>query len=152
MNKYAMETIVGIFVLIGILGIAYMTVNFAEVDFLGGHSYPLMAKFSKVTGLKSGADVEMLGLKIGKVEGFSMDQENQMALVRLRIHQGIKIYDDGIASIKTRGLIGDQYVGIDAGGAGDLLKPGDTIVDTEAPIDIEELISKYAFGDVKKQE
>jgi phospholipid/cholesterol/gamma-HCH transport system substrate-binding protein len=90
----------------------------------------------------------MLGLEIGRVEKFEMDQENQVAVVTLKINNGIDIYDDAIASIKTEGLIGDKFVSIDAGGGGDLLANGDTITDTESPTDIMELVSKYAFGDV----
>jgi phospholipid/cholesterol/gamma-HCH transport system substrate-binding protein len=61
------------------------------------------------------------------------------------------VYDDAIASIKTAGLIGDRFVSIDAGGAGDLLKEGDTIIETESPVEIGDLIRKYAFGDVKNE-
>jgi phospholipid/cholesterol/gamma-HCH transport system substrate-binding protein len=68
----------------------------------------------------------------------------------MRIQKGVKIYDDAIASIKTEGIIGDRYVSIDAGGGGTLLKAGDAIVETEAPADLMDLVSKYAFGDVKK--
>jgi phospholipid/cholesterol/gamma-HCH transport system substrate-binding protein len=92
----------------------------------------------------------MLGIELGRISKFEMDQEEQVAIVELRVNKGIKVYDDAIASIKTSGLIGDKYVSIDAGGSGDLLKAGDTIAETESPPDIGELISKYAFGDVKK--
>ncbi|MFQ5484873.1 MAG: MlaD family protein, partial [Desulfobacterales bacterium] len=88
---------------------------------------------------------------IGRVAGFMMDQENQMAVVESKIKKGLKIYDDAIASIKTAGLIGDKYIGIDPGGGGNLLKPGETITETESPIDIGELIGKYAFGNVNKK-
>ena len=67
-------------------------------------------------------------------------------------YPGVKIYDDAMASIKTNGLLGDRYVKIDAGGGGGLLKAGATITDTEPPVDIMELISKYAFGDVEKKQ
>ena len=80
-----------------------------------------------------------------------MDQEEQMVIVEFKIKNGIKVYDDAIASIKTAGLIGDKYVSIDPGGGGDLLKPGDTITETEAPVNISDLIGKYAFGDVEKK-
>lgn len=152
MKKYAMETVVGVFVFIGILGIAYMTINFAEVDFLGEKSYTLLAKFNTVSGLKTGAAVEMVGLKVGRVEKFTLDQENQRAVVELSINNGIKVYDDAIASIKTSGLIGDKLINLDPGGSDDLLGPGDTITETESPLDLQELISKYAFGDVEKGE
>lgn len=148
MKKYTQETVVGIFVVIGLLAIAYMTVKLGNVGFLGEQSYSLYAKFSSVTGLRAGNPVNMLGLEIGRVESFEMDQENLVAVVQLKIDNGIKIYDDAIASIKTEGLIGDKFVSIDPGGGGDLLAGGDTITDTESPTDIMELISKYAFGDV----
>ena len=148
MKKYTQETVVGIFVVVGLFAIAYMTVKLGNVGFLGENSYSLYAKFSTVTGLRTGNPVNMLGLEIGRVESFKMDQENQVAVVELKINNGIKIYDDAIASIKTEGLIGDKFISIDAGGSGDLLKDGDLITDTESPTDIMDLVSKYAFGDV----
>jgi phospholipid/cholesterol/gamma-HCH transport system substrate-binding protein len=81
-----------------------------------------------------------------------MDQENQVAVVEFKINNGIEVYDDAIASIKTEGLIGDKFVSIDAGGGGDLLANGDIIADTESPTDIMDLVSKYAFGDVGGEE
>ena len=148
MKKYTQETVVGIFVVIGLLAIAYMTVKLGNVGFLGENSYTLYAKFNKVTGLKTGNPVTLLGLDIGRVESFKLDQEDLLVLVDLKINNGIKIYDDAIASIKTEGLIGDKFVSIDPGGGGDLLKSGGTITDTESPTDIMDLVSKYAFGDV----
>ncbi len=150
MKKYSNETIAGIFVIIGLLCLGYMTVQLGNVSIFGDDSYSLYARFTSVSGLRVGNPVEMLGMEIGKVSRFKMDQEDQLAVVGLKIKNGIKIYDDAIASIKTAGLIGDKYVSIDAGG-GDLLKQGDTIIETEAPADIGDLISKYAFGDVEKK-
>ncbi len=148
MKKYSKETVVGIFVVIGLLAIGYMTVKLGKAGFGGGNSYSLIAKFNQVTGLREGNAVYMLGLEIGQVKKFSLDQENQQVVVELMIDKGIEIYDDAIASIKTEGLIGDKYVAIDPGGGGDLLAAGDTITDTNSPTDIMDLISKYAFGDV----
>jgi phospholipid/cholesterol/gamma-HCH transport system substrate-binding protein len=148
MKKYTQETVVGVFVVIGLFAIAYMTVKLGNVGFLGEQSYSLIAKFSSVTGLRTGSPVNMLGLEVGRVQSFEMDQENQVAVVTLKINNGIEIYDDAIASIKTEGLIGDKFISIDAGGGGDLLENGDTITDTESPTDLMDLVSKYAFGDV----
>ena len=150
MKKYANETIAGIFVLIGLLCVAYMTVKLGNISLFGGDSYFLKARFTSVSGLRIGNPIEMLGMEIGQVTGFRMDQEDQMAEVALKIKNGIKIYDDAIASIKTAGLIGDKYISVDAGGGGEVLKNGDAITETESPLDLGELISKYAFGDVKK--
>jgi len=152
MQKYAHETVVGIFVVIGLVCVGYMTAKLGDVSLFGDDSYTLYARFNSVSGLRVANSVEMLGMEIGKVAGFKLDQDDLLAMVELRIKPDIKIYDDAIASIKTAGLIGDKYVSIDPGGADDLLKPGDTITETESPVDIGELISKYAFGDVEEEE
>ena len=152
MKKYSMETTVGIFVVICLLCVAYLTLKLGDVSMLGDSSYPLFARFTSVSGLKVGSPVEMLGMQIGRVAGFAMDQKDQVALVELRIGNGVEIYDDAMASIKTNGLLGDRFVKIDGGGGGGLLKPGGTITETEPPVDILELIGKYAFGDVEKKQ
>lgn len=145
-----METVVGIFVVLGLICVGYMTVKLGKLNLWGNDSYSLIAKFSSVSGLRKGNPVNILGIEVGRVERITMDQDNQKAVVEIKVKNDIKIYDDAIASIKTEGLIGDKYLNIDPGGGGDLLKPNGTIVDTQAPVDIEQLISKYAFGEVKK--
>jgi len=148
MKKYSNETIVGIFVVLGLAAISFMAVRLGNVSLFGDNTYTLYAPFSTVNGLHVGNSVEMLGLEIGRVAAFRMDQDKQQAVAELHIQKGIHVYDDAIASIKTAGLIGDKFVAIDPGGAGDLLANGDTIIDTESPVDIMDLISKYAFGDL----
>jgi len=150
MKKYSNETIVGIFVVLGLAAISFMAIKLGNVSLVGDNTYTLYAPFSTVSGLRVGNAVEMLGMEIGRVASFRMDQEKQQAIAELRVQKGIEIFDDAIASIKTAGLIGDKYVSIDPGGGGDLLASGDTILETESPIDLGDLISKYAFGDVKK--
>ena len=149
MKKYTIETIIGIFVVFGLLCIGYMTVKLGHVSILGDDSYPIIARFTSVTGLRAGNPVNILGIEVGRIEKISMDQENQKAIVELRIKKGIKIYDDAIASVKTEGLIGDSYLSIDPGGGGELLGPRGIITETQSPVDIIELISKYAFGEIK---
>ena len=151
MKKYKVETIVGIFVFLGLLCIGYMTVKLGKVSFLHDDSYLITAKFISVTGLRDGNPVDIMGIEVGRVERITMDQENQQTVVKMKIRKGIKIYDDAIASIKTEGLMGNQYISIDPGGSGALLGPNGIITETQAPVDIIGLISKYAFGDVKKQ-
>ena len=152
MKKYSMETTVGIFLVFGLLCVGYMTVKLGHVSLFGDDSYSLYARFNSVTGLRAGSVVYIAGIDVGRVESLTMDQKSQKAEVVMRIRNDIKIYDDAIASIKTEGLIGDMHVSIDPGGAGTLLKPGGTITETQPPVDIADLISKYAFGDVKKPE
>jgi phospholipid/cholesterol/gamma-HCH transport system substrate-binding protein len=150
MKKYAMETTVGVFFFVGLLLIGIMTVKLGHVSFFGDKTYPLSARFTSVTGLRVGSPVYMFGIEVGRVERLTMDQKDRKAAVEVQIKQGINIYDDAIATIKTEGLIGDKYLGIDPGGAGELLKPGGTITETQPDLDLADLIGKYAFGDVKK--
>ena len=150
MKKYHHETVAGLFVLVGLICVGYLTVKLGNVHLWGSDSYSLYARFNSVSGLRVGNSIEMLGLEIGEVAGFGMDQEKLVVVAELRIRKPIKVYDDAIASIKTAGLIGDKYVGIDPGGAGELLKPGGMITQTESPPDLGELIGKYAFGDIEK--
>ncbi|MGE5893326.1 MAG: outer membrane lipid asymmetry maintenance protein MlaD [bacterium] len=152
MKKYSMETVVGIFVVIGLVCVGYMTIKLGNISLFGDNTYPLYARFSSVTGLRSGSPVEVHGIEVGRVEQLTIDPERQVALVELRIRKGITVYDDATATIKTAGLIGDKYVKLDPGGGGDVLHAGGTIADTTSPTDIEDLISKYVFGDVKKDQ
>ncbi|MDA8084464.1 MAG: outer membrane lipid asymmetry maintenance protein MlaD [Nitrospiraceae bacterium] len=150
MKKYTLESVVGVFVVVGILCVGYMTVKLGKVSLFGDDYYTLRALFNSVSGLRVGSAVEIHGIEVGEVDHLTIDAEKQMAVVDLKIRKGIKVSDDATASIKTSGLIGDKYVSIDPGGSGEVLKPGGTILDTNSPVDIEELIGKYAFGDVNK--
>jgi phospholipid/cholesterol/gamma-HCH transport system substrate-binding protein len=149
MKKYTMETIVGIFVVVGLICIGYMTVKLGKLNLFSSDYYPLVAKFTTVSGLRTGSPVNILGIDVGRVERITMDQENQKAVVEIRVKKDIKIYDNAIASIKTEGLIGDKYLSIDPGGGSDLLKPNGVITETQAAVDLTELVGKYAFGEVK---
>ena len=152
MKKYSLETIVGIFVVIGLICVGYMTVKFGKIRMFGGDYYILYAHFNSVSGLRVDSPVEIEGIEVGRVEELNIDQDRQMAVIKLRIQKGMKVYEDAIASIKTSGLIGDKLVDIDPGGGGDILKPGETITETNSPVDIGDLISKYAFGELKKED
>lgn len=150
MRKYKYETVAGIFVVIGLLCVAYMTVKLGKVSFFGDDTYVLYARFTSVSGLRVGNPVEMFGLEVGRIEKLGLDQKDQLALVEFKLKKDVNVYGDAVASIKTAGLIGDRYVSIDPGGSAEILKPGATIAQTQPAIDIGELIGKYAFGDVKK--
>ena len=150
MKKYTIETTVGIFLVIGLICIGYMTISLGHISIFGDNSYSLFARFNSVSGLRTGSLVYISGIEVGKVEQLNIDQKNLSSIVKMRIHKGINIYDDAIASIKTEGLIGDMFVSIDPGGAGSLLKSGGLITETQPPLDIADLVSKYVFGDVKK--
>ena len=148
MKKSSVETVVGVFVLIGLLCIGYLTIHLGELDLIGADEYRIHARFQSVSGLKAGAAVEMSGVQIGKVDGISLDPERLMASVELKIDKGVQLTDDAIASVKTSGLIGDKFINISPGGSEEVLQEGDLIIETESSVDLEELISKYVFGGV----
>jgi len=147
MNKTSIEIAVGIFVLIGILCVAYLTIRLGKMELLGGHYYTLNARFQSVSGLKSGAQVEMAGVQVGQVDTIQLDPVQQVAIITMKINQSVRFTDDVIASVKTSGLIGDKYIALAPGGSEQILNPGDMITDTESAVDLEELISKYVFGE-----
>jgi len=150
MKKYSIETAVGVFVVIGLICVGYMTVKLGKVSLFGEDAYPLTARFASISGLRVGSSVEIYGMQVGSVTSLGIDQEKQMGVVEMKVAKGLKVYDDAAATIKSAGLIGDKYVKIDPGGAGIVLKPQGIIRQTSVPADIEDLIGKYAFGDVKK--
>lgn len=152
MKKYSIETVVGIFVVAGLLCVAYMTVKLGKFSLFGDDYYSLYARFASVSGLRVGNPIEIEGIEVGRVEHLGIDQERQMAVVELKVRKDIKIYDDAGASIRTAGLIGDKFIQIEPGGTGGILKAGGIITNTTSPTDLEELISKYAFGDIKKDD
>ena len=148
-QKYTAEVAVGVFVLLGLLCVSYLTVRLGKVELFSSNGYTVAAKFSSTSGLKSGADVEIAGVPVGKVIQIALD-ESFYSTVSMRINNSVKLASDTGAAIKTSGLIGDKYIDLMPGGAEDDLKPNAVITNTQAPIDIETLISKYVFGSVKE--
>ncbi|HEU5195704.1 MAG TPA: outer membrane lipid asymmetry maintenance protein MlaD [Methylomirabilota bacterium] len=138
---------VGVFVLLGILALGYLSVKLGRVSFLGSTGYLVTADFTSTGGLKAGAAVEIAGVEVGRVESIQLGPEYQARVV-LRVKRDLKLQDDSIASIKTKGLIGEKFVRISPGGSDKLIAPGGRIREVEAPVDLEELISKYIFGKV----
>jgi phospholipid/cholesterol/gamma-HCH transport system substrate-binding protein len=150
MKRSSIETSVGIFVLIGIVCVGYLTIKLGKIEWFDEDNYFVYARFESVSGLLKGAQVELAGIQIGAVNDIMLDQERQAAVVEMKIQKDVILTDDIIASIKTSGMIGDKYVQISAGGSDITLQNGDFIASTKAALDLEELISKYVFGDIKK--
>ncbi|MEN8690225.1 MAG: outer membrane lipid asymmetry maintenance protein MlaD [Desulfobacterales bacterium] len=148
MKKWSVEVAVGLFVLIGIACIGYLTIRLGKMEIIGDNYYTVSARFQSIAGLKAGSEVELAGVPVGQVEGFSLDQERWMAVVQMKIMKSIVLTEDVIASIKTAGLIGDKYIKLSPGVSDVPLKPGGMIIETESALDIEELISKFVFGKV----
>ena len=148
MKQSAIETSVGIFVVIGIICVGYLTIKLGRMEWIGDDSYYLEARFQSVSGLKKGAPLEMAGVQVGKVDFIQLDLKEQVAVVKMKVQKGVVLTDDVIASIKTSGLIGDRYVSLSPGGSDTVLKPGGVITETESAVDLEGLVSKYVFGGV----
>lgn len=146
----AMHVSIGLFLLIGLGCTAYLAMILANTTIFARDAYTVRAKFTAVNGLRVGSNVEISGVPVGKVADISLDQNLYQAVVSMQIRNIIRIPMDSTAAVKTSGLIGDKYVSIIPGGDESFLKNNDTIMDTQAAVDIEELISKYVFGSVKK--
>ena len=146
MDRSKVNIAVGIFVVLGILALGYLSIKLGRVSFFTGGGYQLTADFPSVGGLRPGASVEIAGVEVGRVESIGL--ADYQAHVVLRLNSDVKLQDDAIASIKTKGLIGEKFIRISPGASEKLIAPGGRIREIEAPVDLEELISKYVFGKV----
>ncbi len=146
MEKAKLEMAVGLFVLIGILCLGYLSIKLGKLELVGGDVYEVDAQFNTASGLKAGSTVEIAGVEVGRIRGITLNEDR--AMVKLAVNNTVKLYTDTIASIKTRGIIGEKFLALSPGGGGDLLKPGETIRDTESGLDLEELVSQYVHGKV----
>ncbi|HEX6948989.1 MAG TPA: outer membrane lipid asymmetry maintenance protein MlaD [Nitrospira sp.] len=147
MEKTKLEFIVGVFVLVGIVCLGYLSIKLGKLELIGGNVYEVVAQFNTASGLKAGSSVEIAGVEVGRVRAITLKEDR--AAVILAVDDKVKLYTDTIASIKTRGIIGEKFLALSPGGGGDPLKPGDTIRDTESGLDLEELVSQYVHGNVK---
>ena len=139
MEKTKLEMVVGVFVLIGMVCLAYLSIKLGKLE--------VEAQFNSASGLKPGSTVEIAGVEVGRVRGITLIEDR--AKVKLAVNNTVKLYTDTFASIKTRGIIGEKFLALSPGGGGDPLKPGDTIRDTESGTDLEELVSQYVHGKVQ---
>ena len=146
MRRSTLDLAVGVFVLLGIVALGWMSIKLGRLDILGKQGYAVTADFPSTGGLKVGASVEIAGVDIGRVETITL--ADYQARVRMVIRDGVKIQQDSIASIKTKGLIGEKYIRISPGGSDRSIPPNGRIKEVEPPVDLEELLSKYVFGKV----
>ena len=146
MGRNRVEVSVGLFVIVGLLALGYLSIKLGRVELLGSSGYQVTANFPSVGGLKPGSSVEIAGVEVGHVEKIRLVDDEAQAV--LRINDSVHLQDDSIASIKTKGLIGEKYIRISPGGSDKMIKPNGRIREVEAPVDLEELLSKYIFGKV----
>lgn len=140
-RTFSMELLVGIFALAGVLCAGYLSIRLGELQLFQGKRYSIFAQFDNVSGLKSGASVEVAGVPIGLIAGITLD--DPMAKVEIQLFEGMHISDDDIASIRTKGIIGDRYIKISRGSSTTYIKPGGLMTETESVVDLEDLIGKF---------
>jgi phospholipid/cholesterol/gamma-HCH transport system substrate-binding protein len=146
MSKGKLELSVGIFVLIGLTCLIYLAVHLGRMEVFG-QGYQVTASFDNISGLKRGAAVEVAGVEVGRVESIQVTPDHRAKLT-MSIDPDIILKEDAIASIRTKGIIGDKYIKLSPGYAEKTIPPGGKIQDTESALEWEEIISQYIHGKV----
>lgn len=146
MKRSYLDLSVGIFLIVGLLAVGWLSVRLGRVDLTGGRGYIVNADFPTVGGLKVGSPIEIAGVQIGNVDAIKLVDDQ--ARVVMSINSSVKLQEDAIASIKTKGLIGEKFIRISPGGSDKVIQPNGRIREVEPPVDLEELLSKYVFGKV----
>jgi phospholipid/cholesterol/gamma-HCH transport system substrate-binding protein len=150
MKQNGLEFFVGLFMVAGFLAFGYLALQLGEVGiFSARKSYVVNADFDNISGIKKGAAIQVAGVVVGQVKGTWLGKDG-LAHVALQINNGVQVPVDSMASVKSQGIVGDKYIQLTMGGDEKLFAEGGTIVDTESAVDLESLISKFAFGSVKK--
>lgn len=149
MKNNGIEFWVGLFMLVGFVAFGYLALQLGEVSIFGNSKhYTVTAQFDNISGIKKGASVQISGVVVGQVTKIWLDEDG-VANVSLFLSNDVQVSVDSMASIKSQGLIGDKYIQISLGGEEEKFEQGAVITDTESSLDIESLISKFAFGGVK---
>jgi len=146
MRKSNLELSVGLFMIAGIICLGYLSIKLGRMEVLGNEGYEVYALFSNSGGLKTGSSIVIAGVDVGRVKSIAL--ENYQARVVLNLPRNVKIQEDAIASIKTKGLIGEKYVEITPGGSEKIIPPGGRIRETQPAVNLEELISNFVFGKI----
>ena len=147
-KQQRLEFCVGLFVVLGIIALAYLSVRVARNEFTARGGYEVQAVFANCNGLRNGSPILIAGVEVGRVKTIAL--QDYEAQVTLLIQPGVALQKDAIASIRTKGLIGEKYVEITPGGADQNIPPGGRLRDTEPAMDMEALISKFIQGGLSK--
>lgn len=147
MAKKGIETWVGGFVLLGLLALVFLALKAANLgNFNGADTYTVQARFDNIGGLKPRAPVRSAGVAVGRVKSIGLDGQTFQGLVTMEIQTQFQFPKDTSAKIQTAGLLGDQYVGLEPGGAEDNLAPGQIITRTQSALVLENLIAQFLFS------
>jgi len=142
-----MEVSVGLFVLLGLLGLVFLALKAANLgSATGGDVYPVTAKFDNIGGLKVRAPVRMAGVTVGRVTSITLDSRDFKGLVKMDIERAYVFPKDTSAKILTAGLLGDQYVGLEPGADEKNLAAGAAITQTQSAVVLENLIGQFLFN------
>jgi phospholipid/cholesterol/gamma-HCH transport system substrate-binding protein len=144
MGKKSIETLVGLFVLIGMLGLVFLSLKAANLaSFSSGDTYTLQARFDNIGGLKARAPVRSAGVTVGRVTSIDLDAQTFQGVVTMGIDRKLQFPRDTSAKILTAGLLGDQYVGLEPGADEKMLVAGDVIKQTQSAVVLENLIGQF---------
>lgn len=143
-RSFSIEFFVGLFTLAAVAAAGYLAIGLGELKLFASDRYTIFAEFDNISGLQHGASVEIAGVPIGSVTMINL--KDPAALVTLELVKSIQIRDDDIASIRTKGIIGDRYVKISRGASDTYIPPGGTITETESVVDIEDVIGKFVHS------
>ena len=147
MGKRSIETLVGVFVLLGIIGVLFLALKAANLgNFSSGETYTLTARFDNIGGLKVRAPVRSAGVTVGRVASIALDAKTFQGVVRLDMQREVQFPSDTSARILTSGLLGDQYIGLEPGAQEKYFASGDTITQTQSAVVLESLISQFLFS------
>jgi phospholipid/cholesterol/gamma-HCH transport system substrate-binding protein len=147
MSKRSIETLVGLFVLLGMAAVLFLALKAANLASFGEHKgYTVSAKFDNIGGLKPRAPVRSAGVTVGRVKTITLDAKTFQGVVRMEIDHHIKFPKDSSAKILTAGLLGDQYIGIEPGAEEKEMAHGDVIRQTQSAVVLENLIGQLIFN------
>ncbi|MCX5590354.1 outer membrane lipid asymmetry maintenance protein MlaD [Alcaligenes endophyticus] len=143
---------VGLFVLLGLIALTFLALRAGNLSsFSLAKTYQVTAAFDNLGGLKPRAAVKSSGVVVGRVKDISFDNTDFRAVVTLDMNEKYQFPDDSSASILTSGLLGEQYIGLTAGGDDKNLENGSTIKYTQSAVVLEELISKFLYNSASKE-
>jgi phospholipid/cholesterol/gamma-HCH transport system substrate-binding protein len=147
MNKKGIEVMVGCFVLLGLGGLLFLSLKAANLASFGERSgYVVTARFDNIGGLKPRAPVRSAGVTVGRVKSITLDAKTFQGVVTMELDRDVKFPKDSSAKILTSGLLGDQFIGIEAGGDEKDLAAGDVIASTQSAVILENLIGQFLFN------
>jgi len=147
MSKKGTETLVGLFVLLGMAGLVFLSLKAANLASFGSRdSYVVAARFDNIGGLKARSPVRSAGVTVGRVTSIALDPKTYQGLVTMELDKGVQFPKDSSAKILTSGLLGDQYIGIEPGADEKNLAAGDVIKQTQSAVVLENLIGQFLFN------